>query len=159
MLAICRLLSPKLAMLCVQRITLLSLGRHPRRSLFAALILGIGCLLVVSSPASSAAEDQVVELTIDYGDGVQKRFTALAWKEKMTVYDALKQASQHRRGIKETHTGSGESLLVTSIDDLKNVGVGRNWLFEVNGAKADRSSGVYSLKAGDAVLWRFGKQK
>lgn len=146
-------------MILVQRNTLLSLGRHPRRCLLAALCLGLGCLLAAPSLSASAAEDRVVELTIDYGDGVQKRFTALAWKEKMTVYDALKQAGQHRRGIKETHTGSGESLFVTSIDDVKNEGVGRNWLFEVNGAKADRSSGIYELKAGDSVLWRFGKQK
>jgi hypothetical protein len=146
-------------MMFVQRNRLLSLGRHPRRSILAGLALGLGCLFLASVASSNAAEGSLVELTIDYGDGAQKRFTALTWKEKMTVYDALKQASQHRRGIKETHTGSGESLFVSSIDDVKNEGVGRNWLFEVNGAKADRSSGIYQLKAGDSVLWRFGKQK
>lgn len=139
--------------------TSLSLGRHPRRKTFALLSVALLYLPFLGQPSAVAAEEATVELTIDYGDGVQKRFAALPWKEKMTAYDALKLASQHRRGIKETHTGSGESLFVTSIDGLNNEGVGRNWLFEVNGAKADRSSGVYPLKAGDSILWRFGKQK
>jgi hypothetical protein len=62
-------------------------------------------------------------------------------------------------GIKFVHQGTGERILITAIDDLKNEGRGSNWLYEVNGKLADKSAGIYELSAGDAVLWRFGKSR
>lgn len=100
---------------------------------------------------------ETVKLAIDYGDGVQKQFAELPWTKEMTVLAALEAAAKHPRGIKFVHQGKGETLLVTAIDDLKNEGRGRNWLYEVNGKLADRSCAVMPLKAGDSVLWRFGK--
>jgi hypothetical protein len=100
---------------------------------------------------------ETVKLAIDYGDGVQKQFAALPWTKETTVLTALEAAAKHPRGIKFTHQGKGETVLVTAIDDLKNEGRGRNWLFEVNGKLGDRSCAVTPLQAGDSVLWRFGK--
>ena len=120
------------------------------------MFLAIGIWLVAAvASAAEPADEKTVKLTIDYGDGVQKVFVALPWKEKMTVLAALQAAEKHPRGIKLTHQGSGERVLVTAIDDLKNEGRGRNWIYEVNGKLADKSAGVYELLAGDSVLWRF----
>lgn len=130
----------------------------------------VGLLAIVAGSTAfwgnrAAAEPQqeqegakeTVKLAIDYGDGVQKQFTALPWTKDMTVFAALEAAAMHPRGIKFVHQGKGETLLVTAIDDLKNEGRGRNWLYEVNGKLADRGCAVMPLKAGDSVLWRFGK--
>ena len=40
-----------------------------------------------------AAPNRTVRLIVDYGDGVEKHFTALAFREGMTVMDALKAAA------------------------------------------------------------------
>ena len=116
-------------------------------------------LLLLGAAVGSAAEpaDKSIKLTIDYGDGVQKVFVALPWKEKLTVLAALEAAQKHPRGIKLAYQGSGERAFVTAIDDVKNEGRGKNWLYEVNGERAEKSAGVYELSAGDAVLWRFSE--
>lgn len=115
--------------------------------------------LAVAGALQAAEPAKTVKLTIDYGDGVQKVFSELAWKEGLTVFAALGQAAEHPRGIKLTHQGQGATTLVTAIDDLKNEGRGRNWVYDVNGKLADRGCGVWELQAGDAVLWRFGGYK
>ncbi len=94
-----------------------------RRAVRRAADLG-----AVESPA------RTVEMVIDYGDGVQVRFTALDWKEKMTVLDAVTAAGAHAHGVKSTIRGSGATAFVTQIGDVKNEGGGaksRNWLFSV----------------------------
>ncbi len=97
-----------------------------------------------------------VRLVVDYGDGVEKHFTAIPWKPKMTVFDVLQAAARHRRGIRVRHRGSGETTFVLEIDGLKNEGrSGRNWVYRVDGKLGDRSCGVYRVKAGQTVLWTF----
>ena len=96
---------------------------------------------------------------IDYGDGSEKHFTAIAWKEGMTVFDAMQAADQHPRGIDLAYRGKGATALLERIDDLENEGAGRNWIFRVNGKLADRGMGVYELKSRDAILWKFEKYR
>lgn len=99
-----------------------------------------------------------IRLSIDYGDGVEKRFQALPFKESMTVLDALLSAQSHPRGVKVSVAGTGANAMVVQIDDLKNEGGGpksRNWLFRVNGKEATQGAGSLALSAGDAVLWKF----
>jgi hypothetical protein len=123
----------------------------PRRLfVLAALLLAGNVCGQEAAPA--------VRLTIDYGDGVQKTFTALPWKDKMTVFDALKAAERHARGIRVSHTGMGETIFITAIDDCENEGAGeRNWRYTVNEQPARYSAGVAELKAGEAIVWRFMK--
>ena len=118
--------------------------------------------MVVTAEIHSAKPtlaEQTVRLTIDYGDGVEKVFSGLSWKEGTTVFDVLQAAAKHPRGLKLTHQGSGATTLVTAIDDLKNEGRGRNWLYEVNAKLGEKSCALAELKPGDAVLWRFAKYK
>jgi len=124
------------------------------RHWFIAFFLGfvfVCCNLV-------ADDANVVRLTIDYGDGVQKTFTSLPWKEKMIVFDALQAAENHPRGIKVAHTGRGETIFISAIDDLANEGAaGRNWRYTVNEKPALVGAGAMKLKAGDEIVWRFEK--
>jgi hypothetical protein len=108
-------------------------------------------------PASEAqAEEPVVQLVIDYGDGVEKRFTRLPHLNDMTVLDAMQQAAKHKRGIKFEFRGRGATAFLFQIDDLKNQGRGSNWIYRVNGKLAEVGFGVRKLQAGDTVLWKFG---
>jgi hypothetical protein len=132
-----------------------ALLRVPRRTAIGAFFILLAGVLIADVTAEESAKS--VRLTIDYGDGVQKTFVALTWTEKMTVFDALGAAEKHSRGIKVTHTGSGETVFITGIDDAVNEGQGgRNWRYTINDRNARYSAGVAELKAGDAVVWRFG---
>lgn len=130
----------------------------PRYSTIVFLaIVALAASAVAEPPKEPEGAKETVKLVIDYGDGVQKVFPSVPWTKETTVFAALEAAARHPRGIKFVHQGKGETVLVTAIDDLKNEGRGRNWLYEVNGKLGDRSCAVMPLKAGDSVLWRFGK--
>ena len=131
-----------------------------RRVLIA---IGIASCLVLIVPwtagAAESSEDsppESVRLIVDYGDGAQKHFTQLPWKEQMTVLDALLLARDHKHGIQLEYRGRAATALVTQIDDLANQGgSGRNWIYRVNKKPGTRSCGICPLEAGDTVLWKF----
>jgi len=110
--------------------------------------------------ASADEREKSVSVAIDFGDGVELKYTALNWREEMTVQDAMSSVEKHPRGVKLETRGSGATAMLLKIDDLKNEGgVGKGWMYRVNGKLADRGFGVYQLKAGDAVLWTFEKYR
>lgn len=118
----------------------------------------LGLVLAACLAAAAQEHAPAVRLTVDYGDGVEKAFTALHWKEKMTVFDALKAAEAHPRGIRVSHKGTGETTFVIAIDGVENEGAEqRNWRYRVNDQPAQYSAAVMELKSGDAVVWRFAK--
>lgn len=127
------------------------------RRILPCIVVGLAAAL--SSPVVEAEETKTVEMAIDYGDGAQKRFTGIVWREGLTVGDALDAATKHPRGIKYMKRGSGESTLLTQIDDLKNGVGGKYWTYEVSGERGDRSYAVKKLKAGDVVVWSFKEMK
>jgi hypothetical protein len=127
-----------------------------RFSLSAALL----CLLLLGRGAFSALAQEpaakTVSLTADYGDGSEKRFAALPWREGLTVFDALQAAGKARAKLDVAHRGAGATLFVLALDGVKNEGAsGKNWRYHVGGKLADRSCAVYELKPGDAVVWKF----
>ena len=112
------------------------------------------------SKENKAAPASVVQLTIDYGDGAQKRFTAVPWKEKMTVLEALQYAKAHPHGVKFESRGKGKIAFLSQIDDVKNqAGGGRNWIFYVNDKRAEASFAVTTVPKAGAILWRFEEYK
>lgn len=122
--------------------------------LIGALVAG---LFATPSPRLCAQERLHVELTVDYGDGVEKRFPMLPFKPSLTVLGAMEAAGQHPRGIKFEYRGQGETAFLKSIDGLANEGRGRNWTFRVNDRLGESSFAVHALQAGDKITWRFGK--
>ncbi len=130
-----------------------------RRATLALSLVG----LLLLSPTAISAQDAdpkpaTVRLIVDYGDGVQTHFTALPWREGMTVLDALSAASKHARGVTFGQRGSGGAAMITQIGDAKNEGGGldsRNWLFYVNRQQGKVSAGKQTLSPGDTALWRF----
>jgi hypothetical protein len=132
----------------------------------ALLAAAIGCRERQNDKASpssttntaSASAAVVVQLTIDFGDGAQKRFTAIPLREGMTVLDLLDAAKAHSHGITFASRGSGAMTLVTKIDDVANqegAKEAKNWLFFINDKLSDRGCGAASVKPGDSILWRY----
>ena len=134
-----------------------------RRWLIATLAVALAVIAApsingMSKSAMAAEPASTVRLVVDYGDGVQVHVTALAWREGMTVLDAMTAAQAHRRGISFIHHGSGSTAMVTKIGDLKNEGgsgQSKNWLYSVNDKPGEVGAGVAKLKPGDVVLWKF----
>jgi hypothetical protein len=128
---------------------------------FCCVLIGIGLSLALagSMPAADAAEDQAetVALIVDYGDGVQKHFPRLAWRDGMTVFDLTQAAKAHPRGIDFQYRGQGATAFLFQIDDLKNEGRGRNWLYRINDKLADRSFALQTVRANDRVVWEFSR--
>ena len=137
---------------------------NPPNGRFIAILALLAASLVGEVAITDVAAEQraarTVMLIVDYGDGVQKRFTRLAWREDMTVLKAMNAAAKHPRGIQFEYRGAGPTALLTKIDDLENQGGRRkNWLYQVDGKPGQRSFGIQKLKAGDTVLWEFGKYR
>ena len=110
-----------------------------------------------TNTAGNESERELITLTVDYGDGFQKRFINMSWSEGMTVLDVMSQAKRHKRGRLEfKQRGKAATALLFQIDDVANQGGGRrNWIYYVNRQKADRSFAISKLEPGDEVLWRF----
>ena len=130
-----------------------------KKLVLLGLFLPIVYASISSTPAGAEEKEAPVDhvkLIIDYGDGTERHFKRLDWREKMTVFDAMRQAAAHPRGISFKHQGQRDTLFVTQIDDLKNEGGSeRNWIYRVNEELGDRSIGIQPLKAGDTILWSF----
>jgi len=113
-----------------------------------------------SSPRLAGASGQTVTLTIQFGDGQERKFEAVPWRQGMTVDDLMTAVSRLPDGIQYTVRGDHEMTLLARIDESRNEGAGgNNWTYAVNDLRADRSLAVYELEPGDRVLWTFGPQE
>ncbi len=100
--------------------------------------------------------EKAVSLSIDFGDGNERHFERLAWHEGMTVGDLMLEMSQATEDLHFEKQGGGEMTMLVKLDGVANEGAGgRNWIYSVNGERADRSYAIYPLRAGDRVLWEF----
>ena len=138
--------------------------------LLAALLLGlvaVGKQIPKPTPPSQTRSSadwtlspkptgETVSLTIDFGNGAQKEFSALPYRAEMTVADLLAAARDFRPGITFTQVGTGESGFLRSLDGLTNQGAeGRNWLYQVDGKHAHASFCLEKLEPGRHILWKF----
>jgi hypothetical protein len=133
-------------------------GRYAARLATVLVVVTAGS----ASLAVVAAEENTVRLTVDYGDGVAKTVSDLAWSKGNTVLDAMKAATSRPHGISFSYTGSGASAVLTKIDDVPNQGGGagkKNWQCWVNGAYGDRSFATFELQAQDQIVWRFATEQ
>jgi hypothetical protein len=128
-----------------------------RLPVWFGLGVGFACLLLALAHGAPAAEPvkATVAMVIDYDDGVEKHFRELPWKAGMTVLDVVQAAQRHSRGIQFVYRGEGDTTFLTQIDDVKNEGSGRNWIFSINGQLGKRSFAATEVKAADRILWKF----
>ena len=137
-------------------------SRLGSRSISRRFVLLAAALLVVAAawatrPVAAGADD-TVRLIVDYGDGASKTVANLHWAKGNTILDAMKAATTRPHGISFSYTGSGDSAVLTKIDDVQNEGGGagrKNWQYWGNGTYGDRSFAVFELQAQDTIVWRF----
>lgn len=137
-------------------------GRVAAAMLLAFLALRAEAQQPAASQAATAQPATAPRLTIDYGDGVEKTFTQLPWREGATVLDLLTAASKHPRGVKILQRGSGSTAFIREIDGLANQGGGhdsRNWLFTVNSKMSEVGCGACPVGRQDHVVWSFSAAK
>lgn len=110
-----------------------------------------------TAPATTPASDtpRTITLTIDFGDGQSTTLRSFG----QTALEVLQSAAQEDPRLELEIVGQDSGALVTAIGDHENEGIGRNWLFEVNGVAADRSAAITPVSEGDSVLWRFARQE
>lgn len=105
-----------------------------------------------TSPAPAGSANEIVSMTVEFGDGRRQEFAAIPWRSGMTVADLFLEVS----GIVVIQEGTGEAAFLTGMNGIENMGAeGRNWIYEVNGQSGDRSFAVYEIHPGDRVLWTF----
>jgi hypothetical protein len=135
----------------------------------ASALIVLGCLVSQFAAAQFAtetgvdaeehtetAQDQTVALVIDFGDGFEERYTALPFRNEMTILDLLNAAKDHSRSLPFAFRGKGETAFLTSLDNVGNQGrEGRNWIYYVNGQIGEQSFAITKIQAGDRVAWRL----
>lgn len=104
--------------------------------------------------AAKAAVKTTITLSIALADDCELTYSALPFKEGMTVADLLASAAKHKRPLQFKSKGSGEFAFLTELEGVKNAGAsGKNWTFKVDGQRAKVGMGSMKLKAGSHVLW------
>ena len=113
----------------------------------------------VAPAADGKPSGEKVSLEIDFGDEGERKAYAVAWREGLTVADALtavRGRTNDASPVTFAVQGSGPSAFLTALGGVANEGAGgANWTYSVNGQRADRSFAVYELQPGDQVLWSF----
>jgi hypothetical protein len=113
----------------------------------------------IPAQTAAVARSPTVSLILEIGHGRRREWNQIAWWEGMTVGDAMTsaaRASDEDEPIKFAQQGTVASAFLTELDGIANEGAGgRNWTYQVNGQRADRSFAVCELRPGDQVLWRF----
>ncbi len=73
-----------------------------------------------------------------------------------TVYDVLLRVTR-QQGIQMEARGSGKTLYVEGINNLYEFDGGpeSGWMYQVNGVFPNYSAGVYDLRHGDRIEWRY----
>ena len=101
---------------------------------------------------------QTVTLRIDYGDGFEKVYGSIEWRDGLTISDMMQHASQHAHPTKFQTRGKDATAFLSSIDGIENQGFRKkSWVFYVNGELGSASYAIARLVASDSVLWRYQK--
>lgn len=84
--------------------------------------------------------------------------SSVAIEKGDTAFTVLKRIVD-AKGISIQYIGSGATLYVSAIDNLGEFdeGTGSGWMYSVNGVFPEYSAGLYALKEGDVLRWRYTK--
>lgn len=127
---------------------------------------GSGELSAESSAAASAgskpaaSEEQAATVTVsivgpsDVGDILKK--TEVELEQGDTVLDVLKRVTRANK-IHMEFRGRGATAYIEGIDNIYefDYGSGSGWMYNINGKYPNRGAGVWSVKAGQHIEWRY----
>ncbi len=124
---------------------------RPRRLFSLCLTL---VFLTTLCQAGNTRQVKVL-LQFEYGGGFSKQFSAISVPEESTVLDVMKAMQKHAHRIPFKTRGSGTLSFVYEIDKIPNEGNGKNWMFYVNGKRANVGVGGFRINANDQIVWKF----
>lgn len=115
---------------------------------------------VETNTSSSKNTLQAEEISSEDGQKINITFTIpqrefnITITEGASVYDLLSTIGQKENINFGFKNFSGLGFFVDSIDGVKS-GSGKNWIYYINGKKAEEGISNYKLKAGDSILWKL----
>ena len=96
---------------------------------------------------------QEISLRIVFGQDGERNFSYLPWKEQISVYDLLTEASEKNDvfvEVKEYDFG----IMVDSISGYENSSE-MAWIYFVNGESEQVSADKMMVQPGDVVEWKY----
>lgn len=136
------------------------------RLIFLSLFAGTICVTFGCEEGTKSGDAKLdnspvagtVQLEIEFNSSRKNINVDVPCSADSTVFTILERA-RNLGDLKFKSAGSSaDKKFVTSIGGVDNLAAnGDNWVFRVNGKLGDKSSGIYSVKPGDEVLWSFGK--
>ncbi|MBJ6361867.1 DUF4430 domain-containing protein [Paenibacillus sp. GCM10012307] len=108
--------------------------------------------------SSAARKQDTVNFTIvgpsDVGDILKT--TEVKIEKNDTVLDVLKRVTRANK-IHMEFRGRGATAYIEGIDNIYefDYGSGSGWMYNINGKYPNRGAGVWSVKAGDKIEWRY----
>ncbi len=69
--------------------------------------------------------------------------------------EAMQAMQKHPHKISYKTRGTGALTFIYEIDNVENQGSGKNWMYYVNGKRANVGVGAYQLKASDKIVWKY----
>ncbi|WP_055106265.1 DUF4430 domain-containing protein [Paenibacillus ihumii] len=109
---------------------------------------------VTNPPVSRTVTLSVEKRTIGEGDIISP--VSVTLQDGDTAFTVLRRAAQ-ARGVSVDYTGSDATLYVKGIAGLSEFDKGpeSGWMYSVNGVFPNYSAGLYTLKNGDVLRWRY----
>lgn len=100
-----------------------------------------------------------VSIMLDYGDGSLNVYNAEKLPDNSSVFDLLKEFSNSKNIDLDYEDYGGEmGVFIKSINGVSNnMETGKFWQYWVNNEYAKVGPGLYLLKSGDVVEWKFIK--
>ncbi|WP_270166333.1 DUF4430 domain-containing protein [Paenibacillus sp. SYP-B4298] len=111
-----------------------------------------------SKPAASEVKAATVTVSIvgpsDVGDILAK--TEVEIEQEDTVLDVLKRVTRENK-IHMEFRGRGATAYIEGIDNIYefDYGSGSGWMYNINGKYPNRGAGVWTVKAGQHIEWRY----
>jgi len=103
------------------------------------------------------SSEKPVSIMVDEGDGVIKVITDINWVKGMTVFDALKIASEKQNfNLEYKDYGDDLGVFIESIDDKKGSD-NTWWQYWINNKYGEIGSSSAKINAGDAIMWKLSK--
>lgn len=115
---------------------------------------------------ATSTPPETVTLIIDYGNGEQKSFTAIPWKQEMDVLEVLQAAGSIEPGLVfefrvtlESDRAGRQWGIIASIDGVEADQTNQQWLTWINGrsegnelaATGRFAAGAPQVAAGDVI--------
>lgn len=123
--------------------------------LVLATVLTINC---VQQSGEGGTDQEISVSMLVNAPGQEIRSYSAVIDQDSTVLELMEELREKYDNFQFTSKGSGDLVLIRSINDVENQGMGEealNWIYTVNGKLAEFGVGKYTLSNQDVVEWKY----